>query len=38
MRINFISYAKVASTAEESRIRRCRNEGEMEVGWKKDAM
>lgn len=33
MRINFISYAKMASTAEESRIKRCRNEGEMKVGW-----
>lgn len=33
MRIDFISYAKLASTADHSRIRRCRNEGRMKVGW-----
>lgn len=33
MRINFISYAKVASMAEEWRMKRCRNEGKMKAGW-----
>lgn len=33
MRINFISYAKLASMADDSRIKRCRNEGKMKVGW-----
>jgi len=32
MRINFISYAKLASMADDSRIKRCRNEGKTKVG------
>lgn len=33
MRINFISYAKLSTTADDSRIKRCRNEDKTKVRW-----